>query len=103
VWCAFILGAAGLVIGLELVAPCPRGGPLAFGDCSEVRPFVVAMTAVAALLYVGGLTAVRWWTRSLVRRGVADATAARDWYLLAGGVGLLVAPLLSFTTVSGLR
>jgi hypothetical protein len=85
------------------MAPCPPGGPLAFGDCSDVRPFVVAVVAVAALVYVGGLTAVRSWTRSLVGRGVADTTAARDWYLLAGGVGLLVAPLLAFTTVSGLR
>jgi hypothetical protein len=34
---------------------------------------------------------------------VADATAARDWYLLAAAVGLLVAPLLAFTVVSALR
>jgi hypothetical protein len=34
---------------------------------------------------------------------VADARAARDWYLLAAGLGLLVAPLLAFTIVSGLR
>jgi hypothetical protein len=52
---------------------------------------------------VVGLSAVRWWTNGLRRRGVADARAARDWYLLAGGLGLLIAPLLAFTLVSGLR
>jgi hypothetical protein len=46
---------------------------------------------------------VRWWTLGLRRRGVADASASRDWYLLAASVGLLVAPLLAFTLVSGLR
>jgi hypothetical protein len=34
---------------------------------------------------------------------VADGRAARDWYLLAAGLGLLVAPLLAFTLLSGLR
>jgi hypothetical protein len=58
---------------------------------------------LGAVLYVGGLSAVRWWTRGLLRRGVADRRAARDWYLLAGGLGLLVAPLLAFTLVSALR
>jgi hypothetical protein len=46
---------------------------------------------------------VRWWTGGLLRRGVADERAARDWYLLAGALGLLAAPLLAFTLVSGLR
>jgi hypothetical protein len=46
---------------------------------------------------------VRWWTAGLQRRGVADQRASRDWYLLAGGLGLVVAPLLAFTLVSGLR
>jgi hypothetical protein len=55
------------------------------------------------VLYVIGLSAVRWWTRSLRRRGVADDGAARDWYLLAAGLGLLIAPLLAFTLVSALR
>jgi hypothetical protein len=50
-----------------------------------------------------GLSAVRWWTIGLRERGVADSRAARDWYLLAGSLGLLVAPLLAFTLVSGLR
>jgi hypothetical protein len=34
---------------------------------------------------------------------VADARAARDWYLLVAVIGLAVAPLLSFTLVSALR
>jgi hypothetical protein len=68
-----------------------------------VRPFVVGIVGVAALLYVGGLSAVRWWTGGLVRRRVADGAAARDWYLLAAGLGLLIAPLLAFTLVSALR
>jgi hypothetical protein len=50
-----------------------------------------------------GLSAVRWWTAGLRRRGVADARATRDWYVLAAGIGLLVAPLLAFTLVSMLR
>ena len=59
--------------------------------------------SVAALLYVVGLSAVRWWTTGLRRRGLADERAARDWYVLAGGLGLLIAPLLAFTFVSALR
>jgi hypothetical protein len=102
-WSATVLGLAGLLIGLELSAPCPGGGPLAFGDCTEVRPFVVGVVAMGAALYVAGLSGVRWWTRGLVRRGVADGRAARDWYLLAAGLGLLAAPLLAFTLVSALR
>lgn len=61
------------------------------------------MVTLSAVLYVGGLTAVRWWTTGLVRRGVADGSAARDWYLLAAVIGLPVAPLLAFTLVSALR
>lgn len=63
----------------------------------------MAVVALAAALYVTGLSAVRWWTGGLRARGVADARAARDWYVLAAALGLLVAPLLSFTLVSGLR
>jgi hypothetical protein len=88
---------------LELGTPCPPGGPLAFGDCDEVRPFATGVVALAAVLYVAGLSAVRWWTVGLRSRGVADRRAARDWYLLAAAIGLLVAPLLAFTLVSGLR
>jgi hypothetical protein len=85
------------------VAPCPAGGPLAFGDCTEVRPLGVGVVGLGAVLYVAGISAVRWWTGGLLRRGVADARAARDWYLLAAGLGLLAAPLLAFTLVSALR
>jgi hypothetical protein len=91
------------VIALELSAPCPPGGPIAFGDCDDVRPFAIGVVGTAALLYVIGLSAVRWWTVGLVRRGVADGRAARDWYLLAAGLGIIVAPLLAFTLASALR
>lgn len=68
-----------------------------------MRPFAIGVTLLAAVLYVAGLSAVRWWTAGLERRGVADRRAARDWYLLAAVLGLLAAPLLSFTLVSALR
>lgn len=68
-----------------------------------VRPFSIAVIGLAAVLYVGALSAVRWWTSGLRARGVADARAARDWYLLAAALGLLAAPLLAFTLVSALR
>lgn len=61
------------------------------------------MLALAALLYVTGLSAVLAWVGGLRRRGLADARAARDWYLLAALVGLPVAPLLAFTLASALR
>jgi hypothetical protein len=91
------------LIGVELSSDCPPGGPIAFGDCDDVRPFTIGLVGLSAVLYVVGLSAVRWWTDGLRRRGVADARAARDWYLLAAGLGLLVAPLLAFTLLSGLR
>ena len=68
-----------------------------------MRPFVLGVVGLAAVLYAVGLSAVRWWTIGLQRRGVADAGAARDWYLLAAALGLVIAPLLSFTLVSALR
>ena len=68
-----------------------------------MRPFVIAVVAVSAVLYVVALSAVRWWVTGLRRRGVADARAARDWYLLAAGIGLAVVPLFTFTTLSALR
>jgi hypothetical protein len=68
-----------------------------------VRPFGIGVVGLAALLYVTGLTAVRWWTAGLRRRGVADPRAARDWYVLAAALGMLIAPLLAFTLLSGLR
>lgn len=68
-----------------------------------MRPFALAVLALAAVLYVAALSAVLAWTRGLRRRRVATDQAARDWYLLAAGLGLLAAPLLSFTLVSALR
>lgn len=97
-----VLGAGALVVA-ELSAPCPAGGPLAFGSCERVRPFAVGVVLLGAGLYVVGLSAVLAWTGGLLRRGVADARAARDWYLLAAALGLLAAPLLAFTLLSGLR
>ena len=86
----------------ELGTACPPGGPLAFGSC-EVRSFAVGVVLLAAALYVTGLSGVLAWTTGLRRRGVADARAARDWYLLAAALGLLAAPLLAFTLASALR
>ena len=88
---------------MELATPCPPGGPLALGDCDGLRPFAIGVVGLSAVLYAGGLSAVRWWTNGLRARGVADARAARDWYLLAGALGLLAAPLLAFTLASALR
>ena len=68
-----------------------------------MRPFAVGVVGLAAVLYVVGLSAVRWWTAGLRRRGVADERASRDWYLLAAGLGRVAAPMLSFTLVSALR
>ena len=87
---------------VELASSCPPGGPLSFGSCA-VRPLAIAVLLLAAALYVVGLSGVLAWTSGLRRRGVADARAARDWYVLAAGIGLLVAPLLAFTVVSALR
>ena len=68
-----------------------------------MRPLVIGVVGLGAVLYVVGLSAVLAWVGGLRRRGVADAVAARDWYLLAAAVGLPVAPLLAFTLVSALR
>ena len=73
------------------------------GDCLSVRPFGIGVLGLGAVLYLIGLTAVLAWVSGLRRRGVADGVAARDWYLLAAGVGLPIAPLLAFTLVSALR
>jgi hypothetical protein len=98
-----VLLAAGALVAAELSAPCPGGGPLAFGSCVRVRPFAVGVVLLAAGLYVAGLSGVLVWTSGLVRRRVADARAARDWYLLTAALGLLIAPLLAFTLASALR
>lgn len=97
-----VLGVAAALIGIELASPCPSGGPLALGDCDAVRPIGIGVVGVGAALYVVGLSAVLAWTRGLQRRG-ADPRGARDWYLLAAGLGLVIAPLLAFTLISALR
>jgi hypothetical protein len=76
---------------------------MAFGDCTHVRPFAIAVLLTGAGLYVAALSGVLWWTAGLQRRQVADARAGRDWYLLAAVVGVVIAPLLAFTLVSVLR
>ena len=98
-----VLAVTVVLIGLELAAPCPPGGPLAVGSCDAVRPFLIGVVGLSCVLYIVGLSAVLWWTTGLRRRGVADERAARDWYLLAAGLGLLIAPMLAFTTASALR
>jgi len=98
-----VLAVAGVLIGLELASPCPAGGPLALGDCAAVRPLGIGVVGLGAALYVAGLSAVLAWTRGLQRRGAADPRGARDWYLLAAALGLVIAPLLAFTVISALR
>ncbi|HET9497546.1 MAG TPA: hypothetical protein VFP83_04405 [Candidatus Limnocylindria bacterium] len=46
------------------------------------------------------LTAVvAWWARISRRPGV-DPSGGRDWYLVAGVVGLVIAPLLAFVVLA---
>jgi uncharacterized iron-regulated membrane protein len=97
-----VLAVAALLIGAELGAPCPPGGPLSFGQCA-LRPIAPLVVGVGALLYVGGLSAVVVWVRRLRRRRVGDPEAAREWYLLAAVLGAPIALLLAFTLVSALR
>jgi len=94
---------AAILVAAELASACPPGGPLAFGSCASVRPFAIGVVITAAFLYVAGLSAVLAWVERLRRRRVADGRAARDWYLLAATIGLPIALLLAFTTVSALR
>ncbi len=102
-WSALVIAGVSLLLWTDASAPCPPGGPLDFGDCAAIRPFVVGIGAAAATLYVLGLSAVLWWVAGLRARRVADVRAARDWYLLAAGIGLPAAPLLAFTLLSALR
>jgi hypothetical protein len=97
-WSVIVLAVAGLLIGAELGAPCPPGGPLSFGQCA-LRPIVPPVVGVGALLYVGGLSAVVVW----IRRRLGDPAAACEWYLLAAVLGAPIALLLAFTLVSALR
>lgn len=98
-----MLLVAGVLIALELSAPCPPGGPIDLGACPTLRPLAIGVVGLAAILYVCGLTAVHAWVGGLQRRRVADPRAARDWYLLAATIGLPIAGLLAFTLVSALR
>jgi hypothetical protein len=94
--------AAGAAIVAELGSPCPPGGPLSFGHCG-LRPVAPMVVGLGALLYVVGLSAVLTWLWRLRRRRMADAVAAREWYLIAAVLGVPIALLLAFTLVSALR
>ena len=54
----------------------------------------MAVVALAAAIYVLGLSAVRWWTDGLQARGVADARASREMLLL--GSSVKVAPIVQW-------
>lgn len=95
--------AAAAVLALELTAPCPPGGPLSLGQCAAARPVTVPVIGLGTILYIAGLSAVLAWVSRLRARRIADARAARDWYLLAAVIGLPACLLLAFTIVSALR
>jgi hypothetical protein len=103
IWSALVAALVAALVSAELGTPCPPGGLLSLGDCATVRPFGIAVALLSGMLYLGGLSAVLAWVSGLRRRGVADPRAARDWYLLAAGIGLVVAPLLAFTLASAFR
>jgi hypothetical protein len=48
------------------------------------------------------LSAVVIWAARLRRVPGADPSAGRDWYVVAGTVGVVIAPLLAFTVLAGL-
>ena len=102
-WSLCIVALAVGLIAVELGAACPPGGPLSLGNCVRLRPLAIGVVGLAAGLYVLALSGVVAWVGGLRRRGVADPTAARDWYLLAALVGVPVAPLLAFILLSALR
>jgi hypothetical protein len=95
--------AAATVLAAELTAPCPPGGPLSLGQCAAARPVTVPVIGLGAILYIAGLSAVLAWVSRLRARRLADARAARDWYVLAAIIGLPASLLLAFTIVSALR
>ncbi len=80
---------------LEFTTPCPPGGPLAMAGCDS-RPAVAGWLVLSVVLYVVALTVVLRWAG----RRAGQSTAVRDWYLLAAGVGLLVAPLTAFSVLA---
>lgn len=71
-------------------------------DCGPIQQVVLAVAPLAAILYVGLLSAVVAWSYRLARRSHPDPTGGRDWYLVAAVVGVPVAPLLAFTILAGL-
>jgi hypothetical protein len=100
-WSALVLLAAAAVIGLERSLACPPGGWLAL-DCGAGRDLVLALIGLSAVVYVVILSAVLAWAIRGARRPGADASSARDWYLVAALVGMVIAPLLAFTVLAGL-
>lgn len=68
---------------------------MALAGC-EARPAMAGWLVLSAALYVLGLTVVLRWAS----RRAGQAAAVRDWYLLAAGVGLLVAPLTAFSILA---
>ena len=94
-WSALVLAVALIFTTLEFTTPCPPGGPLAVAGC-DTRPAVAGWLALSAVLYVFALTVVLRWAG----RRAGQTTAVRDWYLLAAGVGLLVAPLTAFSVLA---
>lgn len=98
-----VLGVAAALVIAELSSPCPPGGPLAFGSCQSLRPTVIGVVVLGAMLYVAALSAVLAWVGGLRRRRVADARSTRDWYLLTAVIGLPIALPLAFVILSSLR
>ena len=94
---------AAALLAAELSAPCPPGGPLSLGQCAAARPVTVPVIGLGAILYIAGLSAVLAWVMRLRARRLADARAARDWYLLAATIGRPASLLLAFTIVFALR
>jgi hypothetical protein len=84
-----------------LAASCPPGGWLAL-DCGSTRVLVLAVIGLGTVLYVALLSAVVAWAARLRRVPGSDPAAGRDWYLVAGTIGVVIAPLLAFTVLAGL-
>jgi hypothetical protein len=94
-WSGLVLAFAVIVTALEFTTACPPGGPLAVAGC-DARPAVAGWLVLSALLYVIALTVVLRWAG----RRAGQAAAVRDWYLLAAGAGLLIAPLTAFSVLA---
>jgi len=96
-----VLAAVGVLVGRELTTACPPGGWLAL-DCGPARDLVLALAALSAVLYVALLSAVVAWSARFARQPGVDPSGARDWYVVAAVVGLVITPLLAFTILAGL-